>query len=564
MATDLLKPLSARDWNETNARHLLRRAGFGVPAHRAAELAKMGPAEAVDQFINYEKFPQASPAPDWLEPITAEGELRRQVQRIYEMNLGDREPTEEEKQRFYRERQKLVNELNAEERRDIERLKGWWLRRMLTGQRPLEEKMALFWHGHFATSAQKVKSGYANYQLNKLFRERATGNFKMLAYEVGVTPAMMRYLDNGQNRKGRPNENWARELMELFTLGVGNYTEDDIKEAARAFTGWSADGEDFAYRPNLHDEGEKVFMGKRGNLNGNDIVDVIFEQPAASRFITTKLWGYFAYENPEPEIIESLAATFRDCGFELKPVLEQMFRSEAFYSEKALNTRIKSPAELTVSMLGTLDIQPEGVVEAYCLQAMRLMGQDLFYPPNVKGWPGGKLWINTNTLMARYNLSNFLVQGVATELRGRGIQDLVKQTRRSMAKKPRGKKGQVDTATMADDGSDEMMGMDVMEGAEVGMVGDTEGPKGFKLPVAPFKAEAFFNKAKGTPVAKVADLLADHFYGMPIREDQREKVVQALAGTLSPQTPLDPDKWDEGRLRGAVHLMLSTAEFQLC
>lgn len=562
MSTDLLKPLPPGQWNAGAARHLLRRAGFGVPAHRVAELARMGPAEAVSNFVEYEKFPQPSPEPDWLEPISANSELRAQIRRIQEMNLAGRKPTDEERQHYERERQKLVNELRREERQDIERLKGWWLKRMLKSQRPLEEKMTLFWHGHFATSAQKVQSGYANYHLNKLFRDRATGNFKMLAYEVGVSPAMMRYLDNAQNKKGHPNENWARELMELFTLGVGNYTEQDIKEAARAFTGWSSDGEDFVYRANLHDEGEKVFMGRRGNLNGNDIVDIIFEQPAASRFITEKLWAHFAYENPEPEIIEGLAMTLRESGFEMKPMLEQMFRSQAFYSEKAINTQIKSPAELSVSMLDYLNIDPEGIVEKYVLNSMRLMGQDLFYPPNVKGWPGGKTWINTNTLMARYNLSNFLVQGVATDLGG--IQQLVKQTRQAMNKRRKGK-GKL-APTMADDGMDEMS---IMEGMDtdmsgVGMVGDTDGPKGFKLPVTPFKAEEFFSKARGVPVEQIADFLAEHFYGMPIRDDQRRKVVEALSGSLPPSTPLDPEKWDTGRLRGAVHLMLSTAEFQVC
>lgn len=568
MVSKLLEPLPASEWDRRKARHILRRAGFGVPMTRFEALSKMGASEAVSYFLDYKKFPETMAEPDWLEPVNAEREMRGQIGRLYAMNQKDHVASEEDKMALEMERRKLVGELQREERQDVERMKGWWLKRMLTTQRPLQEKMTLFWHGHFATSAQKVKSGMANYQINKLFRDNATGNFKMLAYEVGVSAAMMRYLDNAQNNKNHPNENWARELMELFTLGQKQYTEDDIKNSARAFTGWASDGEDFVFRPALHDNSEKVFMGRKGNLNGNDIIDIIFEQPAASRFITTKLWNYFAYDEPEPEVIEGLAETLRKSGYELRPMLEQMFRSKAFYSEKAIETQIKSPVEVAVTMLSYLDIVPEGMVERYVVNSLRLMGQDLFYPPNVKGWPGGRTWISTNTLMVRYNLSNFLVQGVVTDAGQLGprFQQVLKKQRDMLAAGKNGKRTPAQlAANMMERGGMDEMGAEQMEmTGNVGTVGDATGPKGFQLPVAPFKAKDFFGRAKSIPVSQVADFLADYLYGISVRDDQRRKVVEALVGDSNPAVPLNASSWDEGRLRGAMHLMLSTAEFQLC
>ncbi|MBI3735311.1 DUF1800 domain-containing protein, partial [Candidatus Sumerlaeota bacterium] len=551
-------------------------------------LAQMGPAEAAAEFLDYEKNPEVLPEPDWLEAPGAIRNLEREMSSLERLNSEGREMDGEDRENMEGQKRRLFNAFQAEERQDIDRLKRWWLQRMLHTKRPLQEKMTLFWHGHFAASAEKVKSGYHNYQLNKLFRDMATGNFKMLTYEVGCSPAMMRYLDNAQNNKEHPNENWARELMELFTMGVGNYTEDDIKNSARAWTGWSTDGEDFVYRPFLHDEGEKVFLGRRGNFNGNDIIDIIFEQPVTAKFIVRKLWTYFAYENPEDEIVEGLAATLRTNGYEIKPMLKQMFRSKAFYSDKAIGTQIKSPAQLTVSMLSALNIDPPAgsMTEIYAVSALRMMGQDLFYPPNVKGWPGGNEWINTNTLMTRYNLSNFLVQGVATNMGpGLGIQQILRRQKDMIS---RGNRRLTKAERARDAMMEDMRGDDVMEMEgrgeavdtamvanvekqfsredmrNVGVVGDSSGPKGLKLPFAPFDAKGFFAKANNMPAIMIVDHLADYFYGHELDDGQRAEVSEALTGSMAADSPMDAEEWDLGRLRGTIRLLLSTAEFQLC
>lgn len=591
--TDLLKPMTS-GWNRDKARHLSNRAGFGVPVQDADALAGMSLEAAVARFIDYETLPQNLTEPDWLPDPKEYRNIGRKIEALRQLNgMGSKkELTAERRETMEAEERKLRNMFNAEERRSIERLKRWWLARMLTTKRPLEEKMALFWHGHFAASAEKVKASRHNYEMNKLFRDMATGNFKMLTYEVGVSPAMLRYLDNAQSSKFHPNENWARELMELFTLGEGHYTEQDIKESARAFTGWTSDGEEFVFNPNNHDNGEKTFLGRKGPLNGNDIIDTIFEREQASRFICKKLWKYFAYDNPEDEVIEGMAATLRNSGYDLKPALRQMFLSQAFYSDKAMANCIKSPAQLTVSMLGALNVAPpkDSMVEQYLVLSMRAMGQDLFFPPNVKGWEGGRTWINTNTLMTRYGLANFLAQGVAmnigpgTNILQRSLEKQKKLAeRKSGAKKPttraevareamRAKLGEA--AAMEPDMDNEMgvnmemegemegMGGGEMNFEQVGVVGDANGPKGFRMPFAPFDPKPFFAKADGMKVGEIVDFMADYFYGRPFGPTQRAETLEALGAGENAIFKID--QWDAERLRGAVRLALSAAEFQVC
>lgn len=588
--TDLLKPIDS--WSRDKARHLLNRAGFGAPVYQADRLAAMTPERAVSWFVDFENIPDNAPEPDWMPSPRQYKNIGLQIRAMRELNgMGStKELTQEQREAMEAEERKLRNMFNAEERRSIERLKRWWLSRMATSPRPLQEKMALFWHGHFATSAEKVKSSLHNYQIIKLFRDQGTANFKLLAYEVGITPAMLRYLDNAQNNKHHPNENWARELMELFTLGIGSYTEEDIKEAARAFTGWTSDGEEFVYNPANHDDGEKVFLGRKGNFNGNDIVDIIFEQPQASTFICRKLWKHFAYEEPEEEIVEGLAKTMRESGYELKPVLRQMFLSRAFYSEKASAAVVKSPAQLIISMLAALEISPprDSMIEQYLVLSMRAMGQDLFYPPNVKGWEGGRAWINTNTLMTRYGVANFLASGVAMNIGpGTNILQRTIQRQRKMVEREKGARKPTKAelareamrekvgAVAMDPDMDMEMGVDMdmemmdmgagggeMNFENVGVVGDANGPKGFRMPFTPFEAKAFFAKADGMPAGQVVDYLGEYLYGRPPGATQRAEILEALGA--GPDTTMNVAKWDAEKLRAAMRLALSAAEFQVC
>jgi uncharacterized protein (DUF1800 family) len=390
----MLKPLSSERWNFTTAAHLLNRAGFsGAPAE-IERIAALGHEKAVSCFVDYETIPDNTEDPSWAKPDPD------RAKRF----LTARDMSEEDRRKRQREEQQS-------QRQHITELKGWWLERMAKGPRPLQEKMTLFWHGHFATSAQKVREAYLMWRQNELFRRLATGNWLQMLIEVAQDPAMLIWLDQAQSRKEHPNENFAREVMELFALGEGHYTEKDISEAARALTGWSYDRrtEKFVERPFLHDSGQKSIFGKTGNFDGQDFLEMIVEQPQAARFITAKIWKFFAGEDPSDELVGALASTFRRAGNNFKPVLRAMFLSEEFYSASLIRNQVKSPVQWLVGSVRVLerDLPPPLV----CFSLTQNLGQDLFAPPNVKGWDGGLNWITTNNLLARYNQAATLVQG---------------------------------------------------------------------------------------------------------------------------------------------------------
>lgn len=377
-----LAGLPPNAWSPRHAMHLLNRAGLGLPFPEMERLAE-SPEAAVALMVDYEAEP-APPVPDFiLEPLTR-GDLKKMHPEADTPAL----------QLIYQERQR-------EERHAVNQLQSWWLERMYRARDPLQEKMALFWHGHFATSAQKVKFSYSNHQIYEVFRAHATGNAKALTIAVGQCPAMLEYLDNRKSTKAAPNENWARELMELFTLGKGQYSEDDIKNSARAFTGWTCDHKIFQYKPERHDDGEKTFLGRRGNFDGWNIIDIIFEQPACAEFLAAKLWRFFAGTEPEPQVVQALAQTLRDNDYELRPLLRQLFASAEFYAPEVMGAQIKSPAQFVLRLCYDLGIEPPFDTLP---RATRAIGQDLFYPPNVKGWDGNRAWINANSLLVRANL----------------------------------------------------------------------------------------------------------------------------------------------------------------
>ena len=390
---NLLQPLPKDSFNPALARHLMNRAGFGVPAAQLDIIRELTLEEAVDYFVQFDKIADNAVVPDVNFDDTDIKEMRAMADVM----------TEDERKAMKQQARMAANDVMRE-------LVVWWFRQMRDTTRPLQEKLVLFWHGHFATSAEKVKEPSYNWDIiHNVFRHNAVGNFKTLTTAVGQSPAMLRYLDNLLNRKGHPNENWARELMELFTLGIGHYTEADIKESARAFTGWKQAQGEFFEAPRFQDEDLKTFLGKTGNFHGQDVIDIIFEQPAAATHICRKLWEFFAYEDPEDEIVEGLAATLRAAKFELRPMLRQLFLSRAFYAPRAVGTQIKSPLQFAQMLLDTLDIDPQD--GTMLEKGLMHMGQGLFMPPNVKGWPGNRAWINTNTLLLRYNLTGMLLQG---------------------------------------------------------------------------------------------------------------------------------------------------------
>jgi uncharacterized protein (DUF1800 family) len=396
----MLNPLPEKDWSFATAAHLLNRAGFGGTPSQIEKLADLDHEQAISSLLDYELIPDPTLNPDWAKPDP------ERMKRIRDVNQHG---TPEEKKQLQQENNKLLQLQMLE-------LRGWWLQRMARGPRPFQEKMTLFWHGHFATSVEKVRDAYYMWRQNELFRRLATGNWQYLLSEAGKDPAMLIWLDQAQSQKAHPNENFAREVMELFSLGEGHYTEHDITEGARALTGWSLDRLDqkYIYRPFFHDDGDKTFLGRTGDLDGDDVIAQIVAQPQSARFITGKIWNYFTGQMPSEELNGALANVLRENENNFKPFLRIMFRSKEFYSDDIIRNQVKSPVEWLVGSVRMLECDLPPTLVSWGM--LRQLGQDLFAPPNVKGWDGGITWITTTTLLTRYNDAQALVEGTLPSL----------------------------------------------------------------------------------------------------------------------------------------------------
>ncbi len=279
-----------------------------------------------------------------------------------------------------------------------------WMDRMADSPAQLREKMTLFWHGHFAC---RVRQPDAALSLHNTTRRYALGKFPDLLLAVSQEPAMLQFLNNQQNRKEQPNENFAREVMELFTLGRGNYSELDVKEAARAFTGWGYDYQgNFKFRERQHDAGAKTFLGGTDNFTGEEVLQRIMQQPAAATFLVTKVYRFFVNDVPDPAHIEPLAADFRRSGYDIADLMERIFSADWFYEPVNVGTHIKSPVELLAGIRRTLNVQVDN--EKPLLGYQKALGQTLFMPPNVAGWPGGRNWIDSSSLLLRLQLPAIL------------------------------------------------------------------------------------------------------------------------------------------------------------
>ncbi|MGE5109085.1 MAG: DUF1800 domain-containing protein [Sphingobacteriales bacterium] len=296
-------------------------------------------------------------------------------------------------------------ELRQKSREEIRNLNLEWIDEMVNSEQQLREKMSLFWHGHFACRNLNI---VFQQELLHIIRKNALGNFGDLLKEVSKSAAMLAFLNNQQNKKEHPNENFAREVMELFTMGRGNYTEDDIKEAARAFTGWGfkLNGE-FVFRPFQHDNGRKTVLGKSGNFDGDDVLDMLLEQKQTARYLTLKIYKFFVNENiVDEKRVDFLAERFYQSNYDIKGLLKDIFTSDWFYDNKNIGAKIKSPIELLAGIRRMLPVSFENPEAQLLLQ--RVLGQILFYPPNVAGWPGGKSWIDSSTLMFRLRIPQLL------------------------------------------------------------------------------------------------------------------------------------------------------------
>ncbi len=409
MAIDFsLQPLPASNFGFKQARHLLARAGLGGSADQVQALVDRGLEGAVDLLVNYEQIDASSlPAfdvdPDIMHPPTPEERERiRQARQRGDTSIEDQIRAER-------------NRRDAMDRGQQHRLEQWWLGRMISTGRPLEENLVLLWHDHFASHYRNVRDSYLMYQQNEFFRRSASSSFADLARGIVHDPAMLIFLNNNNSNRRKPNENLARELMELFTLGVGHYTEQDIKEGARALTGFSVDDNDFIFRRGNHDDGEKTILGQKGKHDGDAFVNLLLQRDDCPRFVAHKLYNHFVADlddlpadRYEPAV-NQLAALVHQHDYQLKPVLQTLFSSRHFYDPAVIGNKIKNPVQLLVGTLRTLRTPVRDL--SVLTSALEMMGQELFSPPSVAGWDEGRAWINTSTLYVRQNTTVYLLTG---------------------------------------------------------------------------------------------------------------------------------------------------------
>jgi hypothetical protein len=375
------KPSAEQPWDTKWTAHLYRRAGFGPSRFEMRQAVELGMEGTVHKLFAAPKEPprRESPisGPAGTNPLTGMPDASRHTAQI----------------------------------------QAAWLQRMIDGAEPLREKMALFWHNHFATSVKKVNDGALMEHQGELLFKHAIGSFRQMLRDISRDPAMLIWLDSNQNVKSHPNENYAREVMELFTLGVGNYKEKDIQEGARAFTGWHTTDGRFTFRAGEHDSGPKTFLGQKGDWDGEDIVRILLEQSACAKFIARKLYQFLVNENlpPPDSFLAPLADAFRKSDYDIAVPVRMILTSKHFYSNYAYRQKVKWPVEYVLGVVRMVGVGRTGLITVNpysLLGTLELMGQLLYAPPNVKGWEAGKAWLNTATVLARHNFAHSMVNGM--------------------------------------------------------------------------------------------------------------------------------------------------------
>lgn len=406
-----LSALPANRFDRAAARHLLLRSGFGGTPAQVSDLLAKGLHGAVDHVVSYQSIPaQGLPQPEIDEDVIAARSDDERDQLRKARRAGDQDTVD-----AFRKTQ-----LDAlrEDGQMFRGLQEWWYQRMVATPRPAEERLTLLWHGHFATSQRVVRDSYLMYKQNQMFREHANGSFADLARGIVRDPAMIKYLNNDRNIARSPNENLARELMELFTLGEGHYSEQDIKQGARALTGYTYDDNDFVFRENRHDDGTKQILGQSGTFDGDDFVSLLLRRRECARFVALKLYDHFVADVGDdggavPRVyqpaLDALADLVIKHEYELQPVLSTLLKSRHFYDPQIVGRKIKDPTQLAVGTIRSLGTPTRN--DRYVIRSLASMGQVLFEPPSVNGWDGGRSWINTSTLFVRQNLTTYLISG---------------------------------------------------------------------------------------------------------------------------------------------------------
>ena len=567
-----LTPITEGDWDYDKAAHLIERAGFGATPAEIERLAAMTPDAAVDEIVNYTTIdnsttPAFDPSPIWdpgMDPFPKSRADAVRIARETGSSMGVAMLPDGAQRRL----QPVVNKFfyglrsNAIE---TQRLALWWAGRMLVTRRPLEEKLTLFWHGHFATGNGKVRDTRMMLRQNEMLRANAAGSFRDLLAGILTDPAMLVYLDNGENRKGHPNENFGRELLELFTMGVENYTEQDIREASRAFTGWTNDVLEFRFDSATHDDGEKTFLGRTGTLNGDDIIDIILDTPVTADYISAKLYRFFVREEIDENTRVALSATFRDSGYELKPLLRRVFLSRDFYSPASYATQVKSPVHLVISTYRKLGLTALPTIPDFGRLTARL-GQTLFNPPNVAGWAGGRTWITPASLFERGNLfrdvlfpdtDGFWAPDRALPGIYASVGERIEQGLNITAAT---QEGDAESNMLADRDED----YNTRYGGYMGYVMAYERLNLVFRRTANLDLARMLQDARATTVEQVVDHFVQRFLRVPLSPDSRTVLVEHLRGDLGDdRIPTTSTPQVERALRSLLYLVLSAPEYQL-
>ncbi|MEY5099389.1 MAG: hypothetical protein RJA36_2108 [Pseudomonadota bacterium] len=570
---DSLEALPAAQLGRERAAHLLERAGFGGTPAEVDRFAAMSPQQAVRTLVRYQRIP--NPLPPFeesgafdpgLDPFVPSRPAATDMAKETGEALGVKAKPAGNR-RLQQAADRFLYWLRAT-KLESQRIGYWWANRMLLTKRPLEEKMTLFWHGHFATSDEKVRDYRKMLKQNEMLRARATGNFRDLLIAVAQDPAMLAYLDAAVNVKGAPNENFAREIMELFSMGVGNYSEQDIREAARAFTGWNFKGLQFVVNPQQHDDGVKRVLGRSGRFDGVQVIDIILAQPVTSEYIATKLYRYFVREDVSPQLRARLGRLLRDNRYEIAPFLEALFLSQDFFSDASVGSRIKPPVELVVSTYRKMGLaEIPGIPDFNDLTDS--MGQKLLLPPNVAGWSSGKSWITPGLLLVR---GNFVYDAVFPPI------DFVANDRVPAeyygiipvaAKLALGK--DVTTATRPDGKELTSMSMqnDRNEDFNTRLASYHAWRKAIEkvkpIPRAPARLDlARLVRDAGCQTAQDAvDHLLARFLVVPVDADTRTRLGAMLAADLGTDDLKLADSYMEDALRNALHVILSLPTYQL-
>ncbi|HEY7287097.1 MAG TPA: DUF1800 domain-containing protein [Vicinamibacterales bacterium] len=571
---DDLTPIAPTDWNYDRAAHLLAHAGFGGTPDEIQKLADAGLQAAVRALVHYESVanpkmqpfvesglwdPTLTPFPE-SRPEATDRALRSGASMGIENKPSGKRPVQPVSDRFFYWLRATMLETR--------RLGYWWANRMLQTQHPVEEKMALFWHGHFATHENKVRDYRKMIQQVDLFEKGATGNIRDLTMEVARNPAMLYFLDAQYNVKGAANENFAREVMELFTMGVGNYSEKDVREGARAFTGWYFDDLAFKVNADKHDDGPKTFLGRTGNFDGVDALKIIFEQPVTAEYLAAKIYRFLVRDEVSDDLKKKLGSVLRNNDYQVKPLLTVIFSSRDFYSQASYGAHIKGPVEHMVAMMKHLGVEAMPGVPDFN-QSTMAMGQHLLNPPSVAGWAGGKAWITPGLLIARGNVARDVLIPDMTGFRdwnfSAGSDDILGRRLRDGY--------DIGAATAVNDPSKmsnfDMVALERDESFNTrisGYIGWEQAAR--KLIPTPRNAAQFdltgiVLGSGATSTGEAVDVLLWRMVRVPLAAATRESFVSFLTKELGTDTLARAKSYMEDPLRMTVHLMMSTPEYQI-